>query len=67
MGSNKKAIIIPKNCACSACFVYSVVVALNHQNIRNHPERITNIMPFINQYNWEGIEFPAGIKEWKRF
>ena len=18
-------------------------------------------------YNWEGIEFPAGIKDWKRF
>ena len=24
-------------------------------------------MPFISQYNWEGIEFPAGIKDWKRF
>ena len=24
-------------------------------------------MPFIYQYNWEGIEFPAGIKDCKRF
>ena len=31
---------------------HSIAVALNHQNIENHPERISNIMPFINQYNW---------------
>ena len=22
---------------------------------------------FSCDYNWEGIEFPAGIKNWKRF
>ena len=22
---------------------------------------------FSYDYNWEGIEFPAGIKDWKRF
>ena len=65
--ANKKAIINPKNTECSACFAYSVVVALNYQNIRNHPEKITNIIPFINQYNWEDIDFPAGIKDWKKF
>ena len=37
-----------------------------HQNIENHPERISNIKPFINQYNWKGIDFPAGIKHWKK-
>ena len=35
--------------------------------IRSHPERITNIMPFKNQYNSEDIDFPAGIKNWKIF
>ena len=52
---------------CSACFAYSVLAALNHQNLRNHPERIANIIPFINQYNMEDIDFPAGIKDWKNF
>ena len=42
-------------------------VALNHQNIENHPERISNIKPFIDQYHWEGIDFPSGIKDWKKF
>ena len=40
---------------------------MNHQNIENHPERMSNIKPFIDQYNWKGIDFPAGIKEWKKF
>ena len=64
--SNKRATINPKN-KDNKCFQYSITVALNHQNIENHPERISNIEPFINQYNWEGIEFPAEIKDWKKF
>ena len=63
---NKRATINPKN-KDDKCFQYSITVALNHQNIENHPERISNIKPFIDQYNWEGIEFPAGIKDWKKF
>ena len=42
-------------------------VALNHQNIENHPERISNINPFIDKYNWNGINFPAGMKDCKKF
>ena len=64
--TNKTATINPKN-KDNKCFQYSITVALNHQNIENHPERISNIKPFINQYNWEGIDFPAGIKDWKKF
>ena len=63
---NKRATINPKN-KDNKCFQYSITVALNHQNIENHPERIPNIKPFINQYKWEGIDFPAGIKDWKKF
>ena len=40
---------------------------MNHQKIENHPERISNIKPFIDQYNWKGIDVPAEIKEWKKF
>ena len=28
---------------------------------------MSNIKPFIDQYNWEGIDFPAKIKDWKKF
>ena len=47
---NKRATINPKN-KDNKCFQYSITVALNHQNIENHPERISNIIPFISQYN----------------
>ena len=64
---NRRATINPKNLSDNQCFQYSITVALHHQDIKNHPERITNIGPHIGLYNWEGIEFPAGIKDWKRF
>ena len=41
--------------------------ALNYQTIETHPERISKLKPYINKYNWEGIEFPAGPKDWKKF
>ena len=63
---NKRAIINPKN-KDNKFFQYSVTVALNHQNMENHPEIILNIEPFINQYSWKGIDFLAGIKGWKSF
>ena len=59
---NKRAIINPKH-EDNKCFQDSITVALNHQSIESHPERISNIKPFIDQYNWESIEFPAGIKD----
>ena len=39
---NKRATINPKN-EDNKCFQYSITVALNHQNIESHPERISNI------------------------
>ena len=63
---NKRATINPED-KDNKCFQYSITIALNQQNIYNHPERISNIKSFINQYNWEGIDFLAGIKDWKEF
>ena len=63
---NKRATINPKN-KDNKCFQYSITVALNHQKIGNNPERISNIKPFIDNYNWKGIDFPAGVKDWEKF
>ena len=49
------------------CLQYAITVALHHKNITNHPERITNISPFIDNYNWKDIEFPSHSKDWKKF
>ena len=64
---NKKATINPKNINDNNCFQYSISVALDHQSIGGDPQRISRIRPFISQYNWEGIEFPATQKDWKKF
>ena len=33
------------------CFPYDLTVALNYETIKNHPGRISEIKPFIDQYN----------------
>ena len=63
---NKKSIINPKNNDYK-CFQYAVTLALNLDNIDNHPERISKIKPFIDQYNWKDIDFPATSKDWRKF
>ena len=55
---NKKSTINPKNND-DKCFQYAVTLALNLNRIDNHPERISKIKPFIDQYNWKDIDFPA--------
>ena len=62
----KKAIINPKNTN-DKCFQYAATVALNYQEIESHPERVSNIKPFINKYNWQGIYCPSKIDDWKTF
>ena len=47
---NKKTTINPKNND-AKCFQYALAVALNHEQIKNNPERISKIKPFIDQYN----------------
>ena len=65
--ANKKCIINPKNTNDNACFAYAIMVALNHSKISNNSQRISNIMHFVNKYNWTNTDFPAGPKEYKAF
>ena len=63
---DKKSTINPKNNDLK-CFRYAATLALNFDNINNHPEKISKIRPFIDQYNWKDIDFPATSKDWKKF
>ena len=49
---NKGVTINPKNTKDNSCFQYAITAALNYQNISHHSEKISNIKPFINNYNW---------------
>ena len=62
---NKKVTINPKN-SDDKCFQYAVTVILNYEKIKNDPQRISKIKPFIDQYNWKDIDFPSHSKDWKK-
>ena len=49
------------------CFQYATIATLNHKQIKIYSERIANLQPFINQYNWKGISFPSHKEDWKKF
>ena len=60
---NKKATINSKNND-DQCFQYALTVALNYQNIKNNPERMSKIKPFIEQHNWKEIDFSSHGEDW---
>ena len=62
---NQKSKINPKNND-DKCFQYAVTLALNLDNINKHPQRISIIKPFIDQYNWKDIDFPPTNKDWRK-
>ena len=49
--------------------MYAITIALHHHEINNHPERISQLIPYIRHDNliWDKINFPAEGKDWKRF
>ena len=64
---NKGVTINPKNAKNNNCFQYAITAAMNYQNINCHPERISKLELFINNYDWEDIEYPSHSKDWKKF
>ena len=63
---NKKSTINPKNNDYK-CFQYAVTLALYLDRINKHPQRVSKIKHFIDQYNWSDIDFPSTSKDWKKF
>ena len=45
---------------------YAVTVALNYEEIKKDPRRITKIKHFVNNYNREGINIPSKKDDWKK-
>ena len=66
MVKNKKATINSTNND-GKCFQYAVTVALNYEQIKKDPQRISKIKPFIEQYDWKKTDFPSHKRDWKKF
>ena len=58
---DKKCTINQKNND-NKCFQYTTTLALNFNNIDKHPQRISQIKPFTDNYNWNDINFPTAKK-----
>ena len=63
---NKKCTINSQN-KDNKCFQYSIIISFYHKKIKNNPERISKIKPFINNLNWENINFPPEQHDYKIF
>ena len=63
---DKKCAINQKNND-NKCFQYATTLALNFNNIDKHLQRISKIKPFIDNYSWNDINFPAAKKDWNKF
>ena len=65
--ANKKCTINPKNTKDNRCYLYAILTALTSHKIPNHPERISNLISFMPNHNWDEVNFPAGPKEYSAF
>ena len=42
-------------------------MTLKHEQIKNDPQRISKIRPFVDQYNWKKINFRSHKNDWYKF
>ncbi|XP_057310212.1 uncharacterized protein LOC130648190 [Hydractinia symbiolongicarpus] len=62
----EKAVINPRN-EDEECFKWALIAAMHHGEIANNPQRISNLRPFVDQYNWEGFEFTVALNKIGKF
>ena len=64
--SRKKAIINPKN-SDTECFKWAVIATDRWEEIDKHPERISKLRKFKEEYDWSDIEYPFAIRSKDKF
>ena len=64
--AKKGAIINPKN-SDMECFKWAVIAAMKWKAVDNHPERISKPRRYEDDFDWDGMKFPASIRDIKRF
>ena len=63
----KKGVIInPKN-SDMECFKWAVIAAMKWREIGDHPERISKLRRYEDDFDWDGMKFPASFRDIKRF
>ena len=57
----------PQNKNYDKFFQYAITADLNYKKNDNPPERISKVKPFINNHNWDDIQFSFDQKDWNKF
>ena len=47
------------------CFKWAILSAL--YPVADHPERVAKYIPYENKMNWDGVKFPASLKDVAKF
>ena len=53
----KETTVNPQNNHGNWYFQYTLVLTQHHENIKNHQDKHSYIKPFIDIYNWGGINY----------
>ena len=64
--AKKGAIINPKN-SDMECFKWAVIAAMKCKDIGDHPERMSKLRRYDDDFDWDGMKFPVSFRDIKRF
>ena len=64
--AKRKAVINPQN-GDKECFKWAIITADKWMDIDFHPERVSNLREFTDNYDWSGLEFPVSLKQIGKF
>ena len=64
--AKKKVIINPKNSDLE-CLKWAVIAAMRWEEIDRDHQRISKLRRYEDNFDWDGIKFPASIRDIKRF
>ena len=64
--AKKKAILNPKNLD-EKCFKWAVIAGLKWKEIDCHPERVSKLRKYENEFDWSGITYPVSTKNISKF
>ena len=62
----KKGVIINPKKSDMECFKWTVIAAMKWKDIDNHPERISKLWRYENEFHWSKIKFPVTLRDIKR-
>ena len=63
--AKKGATINPKN-SDMECFKWAVIAAMKWKDIGDHPERLSKLRRYEDDFDWDGMKFPASFRAIKR-